>query len=56
MKLPRGGTNLDPAKDMHYKKAHRLTDDDTIQWSWTGYMEGKPSKDHHITVKLVRKK
>jgi hypothetical protein len=52
-----GGTNLDAAKDMHmHEGSITWIDDDTIQWSWVGYMDGKPVKDHHISLKLVRKK
>jgi hypothetical protein len=51
------GTNLDPAKDMHmHEGSITLIDDDHIQWTWVGYMEGKPVKDHHVSLKLVRKK
>jgi hypothetical protein len=52
-----GGTNLDPAKDMHmHEGSIKWTDDDHIVWSWQGYMDGKPVKDHGISMKLVRKK
>lgn len=37
-----GGTNLDPAKDVHIHAAHLvLVDADTLESSWTGYKEGK---------------
>ena len=52
-----GGTNLDPAKDMHmHEGLITIIDDDHIQWSWVGYMDGKPVKDHHVSLKLERKK
>jgi hypothetical protein len=52
-----GGTNLDPAKDMHmHEGSITILDDDHIQWSWVGYMDGKPVKDHHVSMKLARKK
>lgn len=51
------GTNLDPAKDMHmHEGSITLLDDDHIQWTWVGYMAGKPVKDHHVSMKLARKK
>jgi hypothetical protein len=52
-----GGTNLDPKKDMHmHEGLITIIDDDNIQWSWVGYLDGKPVKDHHVSLKLVRKK
>jgi len=52
-----GGTNLDPKKDMHmHEGLITILDDDHIQWSWVGYLDGKPVKDHHVSLKLVRKK
>ncbi len=52
-----GGTNLDPAKDMHmHEGSIKWTDDDHIEWSWAGYQEGKPAKGHGVSMKLVRKK
>jgi hypothetical protein len=52
-----GGTNLDPAKDMHmHEGSITLIDDNHIQWTWVGYMDGKPVKDHHVSMKLARKK
>jgi hypothetical protein len=52
-----GGTNLDPAKDMHmHEGSIKWIDDDHIEWSWTGYQGDKPAKGHGISMKLVRKK
>lgn len=52
-----GGTNFDPAKDMHmHEGSITIIDDDHIEWSWQGYMDGKPAKEHGVTMKLVRKK
>jgi len=52
-----GGTNLDPAKDMHmHEGSIKWTDDDHIEWSWQGYKDGQAAKGHGITMKLVRKK
>ena len=52
-----GGTNLDPAKDMHmHEGSIKWLDDDHIEWTWSGYLDGKPAKGHGISMKLVRKK
>ena len=52
-----GGSNLDPAKDMHmHEGSIKWTDEDHIVWSWQGYMDGKPAKEHVVSMKLVRKK
>jgi hypothetical protein len=52
-----GGTNLDPAKDMHmHEGSIKIIDDDHIEWSWIGWMDGKPVKDHHVSLKLERKR
>jgi hypothetical protein len=52
-----GGTNLDPAKDMHmHEGSITFVDDDHIEWKWIGYQNGKPSADHQMATKLVRKK
>ena len=52
-----GGTNFDPAKDMHmHEGSITWVDDDTIQWSWAGYKDGKPAAGHGVSMKLVRKK
>ncbi len=37
-----GGTNLDPAKDVHIHAAHLvLVDADTLKSAWTGYKDGR---------------
>jgi|SRR5262245_3771148 len=52
-----GGTNLDPAKDMHmHEGLIKIVDDDTIEWSWSGYDKGKPADGHKVAMKLTRKK
>jgi hypothetical protein len=52
-----GGSNLDPAKDMHmHEGSITFVDDDHIEWSWVGYKDGKPADGHRIALKLVRKK
>ena len=52
-----GGTNLDPAKDMHmHEGSIKWIDDDHIEWSWSGYRDGKPAEGHGVSMKLVRKK
>jgi len=52
-----GGTNLDPAKDMHmHEGSIKWIDDDHIEWSWSGYRDGKPADGHGVSMKLVRKK
>ncbi len=52
-----GGSNLNAAKDMHmHEGAITFVDDDHIEWSWTGYQDGKPANDHKVSLKLARKK
>jgi hypothetical protein len=52
-----GGTNLDPAKDMHmHEGSITLVDDDHIEWKWSGYSGGKPAEGHGVSMKLARKK
>jgi hypothetical protein len=52
-----GGTNLDPAKDKHmHGGTLKFVDDDHIEFSGEAWEDGKPSKDHCGTMKLVRKK
>lgn len=52
-----GGTNLDPAKDMHmHEGSIRFLDADTIQWTWQAWAGGKVQADHKADIKLVRKK
>ena len=52
-----GGTNLDPAKDMHmHEGTLTFVDDDHIEFSGVAWVNGKPAEDHCATMKLVRKK
>lgn len=52
-----GGTNLDPAKDMHMHGATvTFVDDDHIEIAGEAWENGKPAADHCGKVKLVRKK
>jgi len=52
-----GGTNLDPAKDMHmHEGSITFLDDDHIEWAWVGYKDGKAMEDHKMSLKLARKK
>jgi hypothetical protein len=52
-----GGTNLDPAKDMHmHEGTLTFVDDDHIEFAGVGWVNGKPAEDHCPTMKLVRKK
>jgi hypothetical protein len=52
-----GGTNFDPAKDMHMHSATvTFVDDDHIEIAGEAWVNGKPAEDHCATMKLVRKK
>jgi hypothetical protein len=52
-----GGTNLDPAKDMHMHGATvTFVDDDHIEVAGEAWENGKPSEHGCGTMKLVRKK
>lgn len=52
-----GGTNLDPAKDMHmHGGTLTFVDADHIEFAGEGWVGGKPAPDHCVTMKLVRKK
>ncbi|MBA4062469.1 MAG: hypothetical protein C0501_01945 [Isosphaera sp.] len=52
-----GGTNFDPAKDMHMHEATlTFVDDDHLEFSGVAWVNGKPAEDHCPTFKLVRKK
>jgi hypothetical protein len=52
-----GGTNLDPAKDMHmHEGSITILDADHIEWAWVGYVGGKPAGGHKVGMKLARKK
>lgn len=51
-----GGTNLNPAKDMHmHEGTIVVVDADHLEWSWQGYKDGKPAAEHKVAMKLVRK-
>lgn len=50
-----GGSNLDPAKDMHMHSCRvRFVDADRLHFEWESYRDGKPAENH--TFDLVRKK
>lgn len=52
-----GGTNLDPAKDMHMHSATlTFIDDDHIEINGEAWENGKPCENHCGCMKLVRKK
>ena len=52
-----GGTNLDPAKDMHmHEGTIAFIDDDHIEIHGVAWVGGKPADDHCGQMKLVRKK
>lgn len=52
-----GGTNLDPAKDMHMHSATvTFVDDDHIEIEGEAWEGGKPAAEHCEMMKLVRKK
>jgi hypothetical protein len=52
-----GGTNLDPAKDMHmHEGTLTFVDDDHIEFSGVAWVGGTPAPDHCATMTLVRKK
>src|SRR5438132_1450510 len=52
-----GGTNLDPAKDMHmHEGTLTFVDADHIQFSGVAWVGGKPAEDTCAKMKLVRKK
>ena len=52
-----GGSNLDPAKDMHmHEGTLTFIDDDHIEFSGVCWAGGKPDKSHECAMKLVRKK
>jgi hypothetical protein len=52
-----GGTNFDPAKDMHmHEGTVTIIDDDHIECAGCAWVNGKPAEDHCITMTLVRKK
>jgi hypothetical protein len=52
-----GGTNFDPAKDMHMHEATlTFVDADRIEITGVAWVNGKPAEDHCGCMKLVRKK
>jgi hypothetical protein len=52
-----GGSNLDPAKDMHmHEGTLTFLDEDHIEFSGVAWEGGKPAKGHECAMKLVRKK
>jgi hypothetical protein len=52
-----GGSNINPAKDMHmHEGSIIIVDDDHIEWKWSGWQDGKASDAHKVALKLIRKK
>ena len=52
-----GGSNINPAKDMHmHEGSITIVDDDHIDWWWQAWQDGKAQDDHKISMRLVRKK
>jgi len=52
-----GGSNIDPAKDMHmHEGTLTFIDNDHIEFSGVCWEGGKASKAHECAMKLVRKK
>ena len=52
-----GGSNLDPAKDMHmHEGTITFVDDDHIEIHGVAWVGGKPAEGHKCDMKLVRKK
>ena len=52
-----GGSNLDPAKDMHmHEGTLTFIDEDHIEFSGVAWVGGKPAEGHACGMKLVRKK
>jgi hypothetical protein len=52
-----GGSNLDPAKDMHmHEGTLTFVDEDHIEFSGVAWVGGKPAEGHGCGMKLVRKK
>lgn len=50
-----GGTNFDPATDMHMHDGRILLHDaDSITGEWTGYLDGKPSGTHSFKLSRVK--
>ena len=52
-----GGSNLDPAKDMHmHEGTLTFIDEDHIEFAGVAWVGGKPAEGHGCSLKLVRKK
>jgi hypothetical protein len=52
-----GGSNLDPAKDMHmHEGTITFIDDNHIEWAGVAWADGRPVEGHKVAMKLVRKK
>jgi hypothetical protein len=52
-----GGSNFDPAKDLHmHESTLTFINDDTLEMSGVAWDKGQPAKDHCGIMKLVRKK
>jgi hypothetical protein len=52
-----GGSNLDPAKDMHmHEGTLTFIDDNHIEFQGVAWAGGKPAESHCAVMKLVRKK
>jgi len=52
-----GGTNLDPAKDMHmHEGTLTFIDDDHIEMGGVAWVNGKPAEEMCAKMNLVRKK
>lgn len=52
-----GGANIDPAKDMHmHEGSITIIDENTIEWTWCGWSNGKADDGHKVQMRLVRKK
>jgi hypothetical protein len=52
-----GGTNFDPAKDMHmHEGTLTFVNADTLEIAGVAWVDGKPAPDHCGTMRLVRKK
>src|SRR5262245_38154210 len=52
-----GGSNLNPARDMHmHEGTITFVDDDRIESAWVAWKDGEPDSEHKVEMKLVRKK
>jgi hypothetical protein len=51
------GANIDPKKDMHmHEGSITFLNNDTIEWTWQGWANGKPAAEHRVSMKLRRRK